>query len=203
MKANHALQRIRTAIFMSTAALASGCGPEDETVKPLCSYLPEPAIARVDRGPLTPEAALRKCEAERRAAQDYLANGYRLIATTQNYSGQIMDWMAAESVPGSDKQPPPPIDLSDLHLPPGVQLGKTEFERYPELQSPVVDTVGIPRQTYSEYVNGETGASSFEEYLLQKSAQQHQPPGRDRLYTGYALRAHAKGAVANVNAFSG
>jgi hypothetical protein len=203
VKANHALQRICTVIFLIPAGLVLGCGLEDTAPAPLCSYLPEPAITRVDHAPLTLEAALRKCEVEHRAAQNFFAQGYEIVATTENYSGQVMDWISAESVPGSDKPPPPPINMDDVHLPPGVQLGKTEFERYPELQSPVVDTVGIPRQTFSEYVNGETGASSLEEYLLQKSATQRQPTGRDRLYTGYGLRAHAKGTVANVNAFSG
>jgi hypothetical protein len=90
VKANHALCRICTAIFMIPAPLVLGCAPEVTTPAPLCSYLPEPAISRVDHGPLTLKAALRKCEADHRVAQSYLAKGYEIeiVATTENYSGQ-------------------------------------------------------------------------------------------------------------------
>src|SRR5262245_36236942 len=150
VKTNHALRRGCTAIFMIIAALVSGCGPEGESVNPVCSYLPEPAIPRVDRGLLTRERALRKCEADHRTAQSYLAQGFEIVATTETYGGEIIDWMAAESVPGSDKPPPPPIAIDEVRLPPGVQLGRSELEMYPELRGPV-DTVGISRMTFSAY----------------------------------------------------
>jgi hypothetical protein len=131
-----------------------------------------------------------------------LANGYRLVATTQNYSGQILDWIAGDSVPGSDEPPPPPIDLSDLHLPPGVQLGKTELEMYPELQGPT-DAIAIPRMMFSTYVNADTGAGSLEEFLEQSEPQSGLPGGKDRLYTGYKLHMFSMASVAMVNAFEG
>ena len=57
---NASLCRIWTAIFIILAALISGCGPEDITPAPLCSYLPEPAapptVPKPDRAPLTLEA---------------------------------------------------------------------------------------------------------------------------------------------------
>jgi hypothetical protein len=187
---------------MIPAAVVSGCGSEDEAVNPVCAYLPDPAIPRVDRGPMTPERALRKCEADDRTAQAYLAQGFEIAATTETYGGEIIDWMTAESVPGSDKPPPPPIAIDEVRLPPGVQLGRTELEMYPELQGPV-DTVGVSRMTFSAYVSGETGASSLEEYLEKSAVQPGLPSVQNRLYAGYQLRAHSKANVAMVNAFTG
>jgi hypothetical protein len=202
VKPNPIFRSIWTAIFIPVAALVSACAPEVTTPAPLCAYLPEPAISRVDRGPLALEAALRKCEADKLVAERYRAQGYRIVATTQTYSGQIIDWMAAESVPGCEEPPPPPIDLDDLHLPPGVQLGKTELEVYPELQGPV-GTVPVARTTFTAYVGGETEASSLEELLEQSEPQAGVPVGQDRLYTGYGLHMHSVGVVSHVNAFSG
>jgi hypothetical protein len=113
-----------------------------------------------------------------------------------------LDWIAGDSVPGSDKPPPPPIDMDNLHLPPGVQLGKTELAMYPELQGPT-DAIAIPRMMFSRYVDGETGASSLDELLEQSELQSGLPGGKKRLYTGYTLHVHSKTNVSNVNAFSG
>src|SRR5262245_30642746 len=132
VKARHCFHRFWAAMFMIPAALLAGCGPEVTEPAPLCSYLPQPAYAMTDRRPLTQEAALRQCEVDRYVAQRYAALGYEVVATTELPSGDIMDWMSAESVPGSDQPPPPPITLDDYHPRPRAQLGKTELQMYPE-----------------------------------------------------------------------
>jgi hypothetical protein len=201
---NASLCRIWTTIFVILAALVSGCGPEDIAPAPLCSYLPEPAapptVPKPDRAPLTLEAALRNCEGEKYVAEDYEKKGYRVVASTETPGGQIIDWMAAESVPGSNEPTPP--TLEDHEPPPGMERGKTELEMYPELRGPK-GTVGISRMTFPAYVSGETGASSLEEYLLQKSAEE---PGRtdglDRLYAGYKFRNISLGVGGTVNTYA-
>src|SRR5262245_53430462 len=159
VNARHSPRRIWAATFVSLAALLAGCGPEVTAPAPLCAYLPQPAYAMTDRRPATQEAALRQCEVDHYVAQRYLALGYEIVATTELPSGDIMDWISAESVPGSDQPPPPPITLDDYHPRPGAQLGKTELQMYPELRGPV-GTIGFHRPTFPAYVNDETEATS-------------------------------------------
>jgi hypothetical protein len=92
--------------------------------------------------------------------------------------------------------------MDNLHLPPGVQLGKTELAIYSELQGPV-DAIAIPRMMFSTYVHGETGAGSLEEFLEQSEPQPGLPGGQKRLYAGYALPMFSMGTASNVNAFAG
>jgi hypothetical protein len=202
VKARHSSGSIWAAIFMIPAALLSGCGPEVSAPAPLCSYLPQPAVPMTDQRPLAQEAALRKCEIEHYVAQRYLALGYDVVATTELPSGDIMDWISAESVPGSDQPPPPPISPDEYHPRPGAQLGKTELQMYPELRGPV-GTIGFHRPTFPAYVNGETDESSLEEILQRPEQPGEVPEGTDRMYAGYRLQRYNHGATTVVNAFGG
>jgi hypothetical protein len=202
VKARHSFRRIWAAILMILAALVSGCGPEVTAPAPLCSYLPQPAYAMNDQRPPTEDAALRACEVEQYVAQHYAALGYEVVATTTLPSGDIMDWVLAESVPGADQPPPPPISPDEYHPRPGAQLGTTELQLYPERRGPV-GTIGFHRPTFPAYVNGETEATSLEELLQGSEQPGNVPAGTDRLYAGYRLERQNHGVTTLVNAFGG
>ena len=55
---------------------------------------------------------------------------FRIIATTQTYNGDIVDWIDPATVPGADAEPPPPSVREDM--PAGTERAKFELEVYPE-----------------------------------------------------------------------
>jgi hypothetical protein len=166
---------------ISTPALAlllcAGCidGEEEDA-------LPAPAVWRAELPELGADAQRRQREVDR-YIMDELYRGYSIVETTQTYSGDLIDWVDPDTVPGSRIQPPPPPTAADLETPPGVLLQPTELDQHPELRGPD-GTIPFTRPRFASYVHGDSGHDSLDAYLKADEAPQIWP-GVFRLYSGY------------------
>lgn len=194
--ASHSMSRALATVIGATLASAAcssdggdvalGTSIRDVTSGEVTS-LPEPELRRSPRLELTADQAARQREVDDFIVSTYKARGYRIVKTTQTYSGDIWDWLDPDSVPGSRVEPPP----DNLALPPEPSTTSrdqhqalTEFDVYPEVRGPE-DTVPMYRESFREYVEGTTGYKSLREFL--SNAPSGQPAGRFRLYGGYRI----------------
>lgn len=191
-------------LILLTAAL-QGCsatedGPESTDVAQ-SSSLPAPTVLRVDPPALDADQQRRQREVEQYIADRYREQGWRVVETTQTYVGDIIDWLDPASVPGSQIPQPPKPSPEELRLPPGVQLGLTELELYPELRGPE-GTIPMHRPTFARYVLGEAEATSVEDFIRRYQVP-GMPAGQNRLYAGYSKKVQHKAASSYVTAFGG
>lgn len=132
--------------------------------------MPEPVEWRVPLPNYTEEQLRRYDEVQAFLVEHY--KGYAIAYTTQNYSGDIIDWVDPASVEGSQVEAPPPISDVELELPPGVELQKAEMDAHPELRElpATVPAGAIPmvRPSFEDYILGQTDAGSFEEFLVRE-----------------------------------
>jgi hypothetical protein len=127
--------------------------------------LPEPAVWRVPAPKMTSKQRTRQQEVDQYWARRVCEEGWRIVATTQTNSGDIIDWVDSGTMPGTHLQPPPaPWTKKDLTPPPGAQLARPELEADPESRGPS-GTTPIQRPDFSVYVMNETSARSLQDYL--------------------------------------
>jgi hypothetical protein len=109
--------------------------------------LPDPVVWRADPPELTPKQRRRQAEVDQPLVERY--REYRIVETTQGYSGDIIDWVDPDTIPGARVEPPPPPwTEEDLRPSSGAQLARTELEMYPELRGPE-GTTPIHRPNFS------------------------------------------------------
>jgi len=193
----------KTVGFALLVALAAvGCAeigddPYDPALdeEEAAARLPEPALWRVPRPALSSEQRGRQFEVDR-YIRDNLYRGYRIVDTTQTYSGDIVDWVDPDSVPGSQIEPPPPVPAEELRTPPGVELQPTELEEYPELGGPD-GTIPVTRPDFAAYVRGESTDASLADYVRNRQAG-GQPWYQNRQYGGFTKSSPNTLVVANV-----
>lgn len=142
----------------------SGCGPSENKevgiiIDASTVELPMPEDWRSESVRLDSKQMQRAKEVERLLIKRY--QGYRVLATTQTYAGDIVDWIDPVTVPGAEEEPPPPVELQ---FPDETTAMLTELEAYPELRGPA-GTVAMIRPTFSRYVLGDTPAASLTEFL--------------------------------------
>jgi hypothetical protein len=161
--------------------------------------LPEPSVWHVPPPDLTPEQAQRKDEVDAYLAESY--GDYQIVEATQGYSGDVYYWVDNNSLPPQPSPPPPTWTADDLVPAAGAQLGWSELEEYPELRGPDW-TTPIHRPDFWNYIMGETGAASVQDYL-----ENHQVSGQpflaDRLYAGLTVPLLNMGVSGNINQFQG
>lgn len=160
--------------------------------------LPEPEVWRV------PKPAQSDAEKRRQAeVDDYVLGGYtgrRIVATTQTYGGDILDWIDPAGVPGS-RLPAPPHSPNPDGSPPQPSAGAaTELDTYPELRGPA-GTIPYLRPSFAAYVKGRSPAHSLSEHL-ERYVPSGQPAGQDRLYGGFRLRGRNTQLYANIHQFA-
>jgi hypothetical protein len=179
------------------AVFAAGCvdpgGLEDPALYPEAD-LPVPARWRVAPTELDAAARRRQAEVDRHILE-HLYAGYEIVETTQTYSGDLIDWVDPESVPGSQIEAPPPLPA--VELPEGVELQPTELDRHPELRGPE-GMIPIVRPRFARYVSGESGAESIGDHVAREIAS-GQPAGQNRLYEGYYRSIPHTGVKSYVN----
>lgn len=166
--------------------------------------MPAPAESRVPALQLNAQERARADEVEEFLARRYREAGYEIVATTQTYNGDIVDWVDPDTIPGSQKAPPTSSALpSGSATPDAEDLGPPmELEAYPELRGPS-GTVPFYRPSYLAYVKqpeGRPGNHRFRSIGEFISGQQSgQPSGQDRLYGGfgYSGAAAITGSVAH------
>lgn len=158
-------------------------------------HLPQPELFRVPPRSLTPSEKERADEVEALLIRRY--RGYRIVATTQTYVGDIVDWVDPKTVPGALVPPPPPVKISPSQT---TQPAMTELEAYPELRGPE-GTMPIIRPTFFRYVKGESTASSLDDFIKHHQAL-GQPADRYRLYGGYSRQVQHHAAAGTYNAWA-
>ena len=176
---------------------AEGTGPRNTSALP---SLPEPDNAQGEPWNLTPEQQARREEADRYVLEE-VYRGYTILRTVQDEHGDILDWIASDTM---EQIPYPLPELpwtpDQLVLPDGVELAESELEKHPELFGPVGSTP-FHRPMYWGYVLGETGATSIEDYL-----DHHQVHGQlaaeRRLYAGLISDAPNRGLSGYMNQFA-
>jgi hypothetical protein len=147
--------------------------------------LPDPEVWKVPPRALNPDQARRKQEVDEYLARRYCEQQYRIVVTTQNSDGSIMDWLDPASVPGSQTppppsfaQPPPPLAPPSWFLSPAASASANRWVQAPP---PVLAPPPRPeapmrypwpnglvrtrRQTMNQYIHENTTARSLEEYF--------------------------------------
>ena len=175
---------------------AEGTGPRNTSALP---SLPEPDNAQGEPWNLTPEQQARREEADRYVLEK-VYRGYTILRTVQDEHGDILDWIASDTMEQLPYLPELPWTPDQLVLPDGVELAESELEKHPELFGPVGSTP-FHRPMYWGYVLGETGATSIEDYL-----DNHQVHGQlaaeRRLYAGLISDAPNRGLSGYMNQFA-
>ncbi len=167
---------------------------------PSAPLLPEPDNVPSDWSNLTPEQQARRDEADRYVLEN-LYKGYTILRTVQDPNGDIIDWIAPESMAQLPYEPPTlPWSIDQIVLPPGGELAQSELEKYPELFGPIGSTP-LHRPMYWGYVLGETGATSIQDYLdnYRVSGQTGAP---NRLYAGLISEVPNRGLGGFMNQFA-
>jgi hypothetical protein len=147
----------------------------------------------------TPEQQARYDEVDQ-----YLLNqwpGYSIVEATQGYSGDIFYWVDNNTLPPA-YQTAPSWTAEDLIPADGTELGRTELELYPELRSSNPNTTPIQRPDFSQYIMGNTGAASIQDYVDNYQVM-GQPSGQTRLYAGLNSIVPNSGVSAVINQFQG
>jgi hypothetical protein len=86
--------------------------------------------------------------------------GGQIAHAIQLPSGDIVDFIARDTLPGLPYEPP------KLELPQGVGFGLTELEQLPGLAELLANAVPYLRPTFWPYILGDApGATSIEDYL--------------------------------------
>jgi len=196
-------------LLLALALVSSACtitiGPYDEAEEPgprntsALPSLPEPDNAQGEPWNLTPEQQTRREEADRYVLEE-VYKGYTILRTVQDEHGDILDWIASDTMEQLPYLPELPWTPDQLVLPDGVELAESELEKHPELFGPVGSTP-FHRPMYWGYVLGETGATSIEDYL-----DNHQVHGQlaaeRRLYAGLISDAPNRGLSGYMNQFA-
>lgn len=159
--------------------------------------MPEPETRRVPTPDLDPQEQARADEVDAYLARRYDKLGYKIVATTQTYIGDVVDWVDPDTIPGAYETPPPPIDKDGEENDPGPGM---ELEA-PELRGPP-GTVPFIRPAYMAYIRPPAGNEGRERYKsIEKfieGQQQGQPNGKDRLYGGFQMFDNISAVVANL-----
>ncbi|MFS8065724.1 MAG: neprosin family prolyl endopeptidase [Byssovorax sp.] len=206
------------AVLVAGAALLPGCiildgtslgssagsGSSSGTSTPPVHHLPQPSIWRVDLPVLDADAQKRLAEVEQYLWDHYQAAGWQILDTTQTFLGDIYDWMDPASVQGSHEQPPSPPTPTEMLLPVGVLLQKTELDAFPELRGRA-GTIPVLRPSFAAYVLGLSGATSLDDFLTKYVVPGAPPTAYDpnRLYAGMVSRVDNQGANATINSYYG
>lgn len=171
----------------SEEAVKLGDNGVDSRREHLIEGLPEPDVWRVQRSVLSPVERERQAEVDEFVREAY--GGWRILTTTQTYSGDIIDWLDPSTVPGSDAEPPPPT----LEGPDGARVLShtplTDLELYPELRGPR-GSIPMTRPTFEPYVLGQIAAKNLREFI-RANMPAGQPSGQTRLYGGYVLSSES------------
>lgn len=143
----------------------------------------------------------RKAEADLYTAQ-VIYKGGTVVASLQMPSGDGIDFVARETLPALPYALPAlPADLAGAVLPPGVQVGLSEWEQIPEFFSLVATAAPFMRPSFWPYILGEApDAVSIEDYLARYSVG-GAPSGVDRLYAGLASKEPNRGVSGFVSQF--
>jgi hypothetical protein len=165
------------------------------TIDANTTSLPTPVARQVAAPVLSARQQARAAEVERALIARY--RGYRILATTQTYVGDIVDWIDPATVPGSDAVPPPPVKVT---FPDGVEPMLTEIEAYPELRGPE-GSIAMIRPTFTAYVRGDTAAVDLDDFITRYQVL-GQPAGQFRLYGGYSQAVANRGGVGTYNAWA-
>jgi len=179
---------------------SGGTGVGEPAPTPTASVLPKPDNAQDDSSNLTSEQQARREEADRFVLEN-IYKGFKILRTVQDEHGDIIDWIASDTM----QQIPYPLPElpwtpDQLVLPDGVELAANELEKHPELFGPVGSTP-FHRPMFWGYVLGETGATSIEDYL--DNYQVHgQLAAPQRLYAGLVSNAPTRGLSGYMNQFA-
>lgn len=161
--------------------------------------LPDPDTWVSEPPPLDNTQQARQAEVDAHLAELY--KDRPIVATKQGYSGDIVDWIDSSALPLPDELVIPPFPIEALATQAGVELPQSELDRFPELLGPPGTTPQL-RPDFSDYVLGNTGASSLRDYL-----DHHQvfgmPADQDRLYAGIDYVGPNQGVAAIINHFGG
>lgn len=161
--------------------------------------LPKPKIVRARLPTRTAAEMARLQEVEEGTLKKY--RGYRIVDTTQTYSGDIIDWIDPTTIPGSEKERPPqlrsPSGQEDELQSDRVGQSGIELVDFPELRGPD-NTIPITRPRPESYIQGKTSARNFAEFIL--NMQPGAPGTPARLYAGYRIRDKpVRGVVGRFN----
>jgi hypothetical protein len=162
--------------------------------------LPEPNDRSGEEPTLDEAQQAKKEEAERYTVQ-VIYQGAEILAAFQLPSGDIIDFIDRDTLPGLPYDIPPlPFAPDDLTLPPGVEFGLTELEQIPELLALATTSTPFIRPAFWPYILGETDATSIEDYLARYQIG-GQPFGVDRLYAGLNSSEPNRGVSGYVNQY--
>ena len=138
--------------------------------------------------------AIRSEEVQRYLEQRHFAR-FSIQATTTGPMGEIVDWVDPRQLdPDYDKRLPPSELQEPSADPASLEAGSPPMEELKQLSEAAdlaaawadaaktapAGTVPVIRPEFKYYVDGRSGAASFEEFL--KSIPIPQPAGQDRLY---------------------
>jgi hypothetical protein len=199
----HGIAALTLALCSSACSDGDHYGGFDSTYQQVTlRKLPDPTIRRVALPRLSDAEQRRQDEVDSFILRQY--EGFVILETTQTYAGDIVDWLDPDSVPGS-REPPPPDEqiVPEGSSPEDEWRPLTEFDVYPEVRGPK-GSVPMHRPTFEGYVNGSSGAASFEEFLAEAKLATGQPNGQTRLYGGYMFTGEPLlRAVSNMQHFAG
>lgn len=161
---------------------------------------PEPNDGSAEEPALDEAQQARQAEAERYTV-DVIYKGAEILAAFELPSGDILDFIDRDTLPALPYELPPlPFPQEALTLPPGVELGLTELEQFPDLLELAATATPFLRPRFWPYVLGETDATSIEDYLARYQVSGN-PSGVDRLYAGLAAMEPNRGVSGYINQF--
>ncbi|HEU4404129.1 MAG TPA: neprosin family prolyl endopeptidase [Polyangiaceae bacterium] len=112
--------------------------------------------------------AWRARRAEVAAFLERRSRGWDVVATRRSSSGQIFDYVRAETLyPGAPDAPfatPPPLPAGAEAEVAGVARARSEFDTDPSLRPPA-GTIAVARPSFEPYELGAIGARDLAEYL--------------------------------------
>ena len=150
-------------------------------------------------GTLTDAQQARKDEADRYVAQ-VIYKGAPILQSLQLASGDIVDGLDRSTFPALPSPLPPlPFTPASVILPPGVTLALTEVAQIPELADLASKAAVFHRPTFWPYLQGETDATSLEDYLDRYEVSG--APEGNRLYAGLVSDQPNRGVSGYMNQF--
>jgi hypothetical protein len=172
----------------------------DGTAPPKTSYLPPTTNGSQDE-PLLDEAQKVRLEETERYTLEVVYKGGHILQAIQLASGDIVDFVARDTLPGLPYELPAlPFTEEDMKPLAGVERGLTELEQLPELAELTAIAVPYLRPTFWPYILGETDATSIEDYLA-RYQEGGQPSGPNRLYAGLSSLEPNRGVSGLMNQF--
>jgi hypothetical protein len=112
----------------------------------------------------------------------------------------VVDFLDRSTLPAAEL-PELPFTL-DLTVPPGVALGGSDLDQFPDLLALAQTATPFTRPTFWPYVLGETDATSIEDYLDRYTVGGAPPPdAAHRLYAGYNVNLDNRGTSGFMNQF--